>query len=535
MEDIEGYEPHITQELIDRGHARRMGHLENYFAVLSRQKMYSNFTVYAELNKGVNKRQLMLVLKLLLQKYSTLAHTIIPKHYPHHEAYYSSEEYLSKPFPQHDFIKVISHLEFDDLIMNNQPEYREVMEKISEQFKKDDFKVTNRLIELISPVIIPVGNPKRPNWRLICLPGKDTDGFETWKNFVYVTNHCGSDGVSGSNFFKDLALLFCKIEEKGFDYDEEFIEDQVIIDYDRDYTEISKLPKPITDRIDYKPALTSLPKFFLTTFIYEHCNFKTSSESTLTARYSPSTNANASYNYLLHFSTKQVEQIRAQIKKNVHDGCTLTPFIQACFLVALYRLDKLFTKSLLEYGFDVAIPSNARRFLPNDEELRDSYKYGSNVGGSHYAYLISSFDIPEGDNDKFWSLVEYYYDRFLESYGNGDHLIGLGVLQLDFIVQNKNIDSLLANSYLHQQRGGAIISNTGLVSQDTTKPYYVRDLIFSQSAGALRFAFGLNVCSTNVNGMNMDMSVVQGTLRDRGEWESFCKLFYQTISEFASL
>ncbi|CAI4485592.1 ADM_collapsed_G0021600.mRNA.1.CDS.1 [Saccharomyces cerevisiae] len=67
MEDIEGYEPHITQELIDRGHARRMGHLENYFAVLSRQKMYSNFTVYAELNKGVNKRQLMLVLKLLLQ------------------------------------------------------------------------------------------------------------------------------------------------------------------------------------------------------------------------------------------------------------------------------------------------------------------------------------------------------------------------------------------------------------------------------------------------------------------------------------
>lgn len=67
----------------------------------------------------------MLVLKLLLQKYSTLAHTIIPKHYPHHEAYYSSEEYLSKPFPQHDFINVISHLEFDDLIMNNQPEYRE--------------------------------------------------------------------------------------------------------------------------------------------------------------------------------------------------------------------------------------------------------------------------------------------------------------------------------------------------------------------------------------------------------------------------
>ncbi|CAI5004294.1 CFC_HP_G0004940.mRNA.1.CDS.1 [Saccharomyces cerevisiae] len=481
MEDIEGYEPHITQELIDRGHARRMGHLENYFAVLSRQKMYSNFTVYAELNKGVNKRQLMLVLKLLLQKYSTLAHTIIPKHYPHHEAYYSSEEYLSKPFPQHDFIKVISHLEFDDLIMNNQPEYREVMEKISEQFKKDDFKVTN----------------------------------------------------SGSEFFfKDLALLFCKIEEKGFDYDEEFIEDQVIIDYDRDYTEISKLPKPITDRIDYKPALTSLPKFFLTTFIYEHCNFKTSSESTLTARYSPSTNANASYNYLLHFSTKEVEQIRAQIKKNVHDGCTLTPFIQACFLVALYRLDKLFTKSLLEYGFDVAIPSNARRFLPNDEELRDSYKYGSNVGGSHYAYLISSFDIPEGDNDKFWSLVEYYYDRFLESYDNGDHLIGLGVLQLDFIVQNKNIDSLLANSYLHQQRGGAIISNTGLVSQDTTKPYYVRDLIFSQSAGALNFS---NVCHLNGWLKNMDMSVVQGTLRDRGEWESFCKLFYQTISEFASL
>ncbi|CAI4038865.1 hypothetical protein SMKI_06G2150 [Saccharomyces mikatae IFO 1815] len=535
MEDIEGYEPHVTLELINRGHARRMGHLENYFAILSRQNMYSNFTVYAELNKSVSRRQLKLALRILLHKYPILAHTVIPKKYPDHEAYYCSEEYLNTPFPQHDFIKVIPHLELNDLIMNNQPAYREVIEKVSEQFRRDDFKVTNSLIELITPVIVPLGDLKRPNWRLICLPGKNTSQADTWTNFVYVSNHCGSDGVSGTNFFQDLAVLLAEIEEHGFDYDEQLIEDDVIIDYNEDYGEISKFPIPITDRIDYKPKVTSLPSFFLKAFIYEHCNYKTSSESTVTARYNPSTKANASYNHLLHFSTKETDQIRAEIKKNVHDGCTITPFIQACFFVALYRYDKLFTKSFLEYGFDVALPSNTRRFLPKDKELRDAYKYGANVGGSHYAYLISSFNISEGDNDKFWSLVEYYHDCFLRSYENGDHLIGLGALQLDFIVQNKNIDELIVKSYLDQQRGGAIISNVGLVRQDTTKPYYIRDLIFSQSAGALRFAFGLNICSTNVNGMNMDMSVVQGTLRDRGEWESFCEIFYQAIGEFASL
>ena len=135
----------------------------------------------------------------------------------------------------------------------------------------------------------------------------------------------------------------------------------------------------------------------------------------------------------------------------------------------------------------MALPSSTRRFLPKDEELRDTYKYGSNVGGSHYTYLISSFDVPEGDTNKFWRLVEYYHDCFLKSYDNGDHLIGLGTLQLDFIVQNKNVDDMISTSYLDHQRGGAIISNTGFVRQDTTKPYYARDLIFSQSAGCLLY------------------------------------------------
>lgn len=535
MDSLEEYQPHVTQELIDRGHARRMGHLENYFAVLRRQNMYSNFAVYGELNKAVSKRQLRLALRLLLLKYPILSHTIVPKKYPDHEAYYLSQEYLNKPFPQHDFIKVIPHLELEDLIMNSQSEYREVISKVSEQYKNDNFKVTSSLIELVTPIIVPACDPERPNWRLICLPSRDTSAGEAWTNFVYVSNHCGSDGISGTNFFQDLTALLSTIEENGFDYEEEIVDNNVIIDYNEDHKEISKLPIPITDRIDYKPRLTSLPKFFLKNIVSEYCEFRTSNESTVTSRYSPSSNANAGFSHLLHFSAEDTQQIRSEIKKKVHAGCTITPFIQACFFVALYRYDKVFTKSFLEYGFDVALPSSTRRFLPNDEELRDSYKYGANVGGSHYTYLISSFNVPEGDANKFWRLVEYYHDCFLKSYDNGDHLIGLGTLQLDFIVQNKNVDQIISTTYLDHQRGGAVISNTGFVRQDTTKPYYARDLIFSQSAGALRFAFGLNVCSTNVGGMNMDMSVVQGTLRNRGEWESFCDVFYHAIGEFASL
>ena len=58
MQDLTQY-PSITPELIDRGHARRMGHLENYFALTNRQKLYTNFSMYCEINEACSKDQLV--------------------------------------------------------------------------------------------------------------------------------------------------------------------------------------------------------------------------------------------------------------------------------------------------------------------------------------------------------------------------------------------------------------------------------------------------------------------------------------------
>ncbi|EDO19018.1 hypothetical protein Kpol_2002p89 [Vanderwaltozyma polyspora DSM 70294] len=523
---MEEYAPFITQELVDRGHARRMGQLENYFALLQRQNLYKNFNVYGEINEPIDKFQLGTAFRQMLLKYPILMHVIVPRKYPHHEEYYASDEYLNNPQPINDYIKVMENIDLEDILLNSQPEYEAIVGKLLDQYKSDGYKYTNRMIEIIGDISIPICDQTKPNWRLLCLPTKESD--KKWHAFVYISNHCAADGMTSMNFFHDIVN---GLNDKSSETVTEVNGRMNLVNYAKDHKNISKFPKPITERVEYRPSLSQLPKFMIGNIARTKLNYKSPCALTTTVDKVDM----QTFDYILNFTNEEVGKIRKHIKANTHNGVTLTPFLQTCLFVTLYQFGTIFQKTLLEWGLDSVLPVNARKYLPEDAELRDSYKYGSNVGGIHYFNLISSFNIKNDEAETFWSLVDYYHANYQKAYHNGDTFVGFGLLMSDFIVKNKNVDKLIKEDYVNQKRGGVILSNLGFFPQDTRNEYYLNDLIFAQTFGSMKFTFGLSLCSTNVNGLNIGISVVRDAFNDRETFEKFCKHYKETIINFANL
>ncbi|CCE63407.1 hypothetical protein TPHA_0E03170 [Tetrapisispora phaffii CBS 4417] len=524
------YKPYITEELIERGHARRMGHLQDYFAIIQRQKLYNNFNIYCELNEKVNKVQLSHAFREMFLQYPALIEYIVPKFYPKHEAYYRSEEYLSKPCPIHDYIRVLNEVNINDIIMNEQDEYKSITTKISDIFVKNDYKFSNEISEMVSTIKIAICDPKKPNWRIICLPSK-TSSTE-WKDFILVSNHFDSDGTSAVNFFEDLTNILSK--QANVENDTIVIGNDInIINYSKDYKLISKLPIPITERISYTPTLSSIPKFIVGNICKTKLQYTSDGGDTPAEFVSEDP---LTYDYLINFSSEEVAKMKKTIKNCLYNSVTLTPFIQACFFVAMYKYNKILNlNNWWQWGVDCALATNARRLLPDDPETRDLYRYGSNVGGTHYFNLISQFNINEFEYDKFFKLVDYYHKNYQNSYRNGDELVGFGVLFSDLIINNTNMDKTIKDDYTNHKRGGLLFSNVGYRNEDLTKKVHVNNIIFSQSPGCMKFTFGLNLISTDKCGMNILMNGVRGSVKSRENFEDFCRFFRKTVENFAKL
>ncbi|KAL3232097.1 Alcohol O-acetyltransferase 2 [Nakaseomyces bracarensis] len=534
----------VEEAMISRGHARRMGHLENYFSIMQRQRMYTNFNMYAELSTEITRDELSIAIRNILLKHPIMMQSVIPKKYPDWEDYYTSDEYYNTPFPENDYLRVITNkVKLSDIIINDQTEdYGELIQLILDEYKKNNYVFDAYMQELIGNVIVPMGNPNKPNWRLLCLPTDSTTGNK-WKRFVYISNHICSDAISSVNLFQDIAQEVTKLNDATPVY-----KDDVIVDYGQDCEKIGKLPVPITERIEYRPPLSKLPKIMAASFMKTLLNFKSNAlETRRNEEYSVEKDipeaqmGDVCFDEILNYKPEEVRIIRDKIKHNVHGKCTVTPFIQACFFAAMHQCGKLFGQKQgfkdrwLEWGVDMAIPSSTRRYLPEDPEIRDMYKYGSNVGGLHYLFLISSMNIKSEEKQKFWSLVEYYHDVLVESHNNGGQTVGLGTLMLDVIIEKKNVDKLIMDEYLYQKRGGVILSNAGYFHQDPEQRVHVTNFIFGQRPGALKFSFGVNIVSTNISGMNLNVGMVRHTLKDRKEFSLFIQTLDNIIRTFAGL
>ncbi|CCK71680.1 alcohol O-acetyltransferase KNAG_0H02650 [Huiozyma naganishii CBS 8797] len=507
----------IDPVLIERGHARRMGHLENYFALLQRQDLYSNFSIYGQFNRSIDVRSkaFLAALKDIFCKNPILVHTIVPKRYPYEEEYYRSEEYLNEPFPEHDYIKVLPRLSLESVILNFQETQQQVVSEIIAQYRRDDYQVKNVLTELVSQIRIPICDPGKPNWGLICLPMKvDDEKKEEGVRFgkvIYVSNHCCADAMTGINLFQDIIANLNRAT------DESVSDDTTIFDYSVDHSAISKIPIPITDRIDYRPALSSLPKFMVSTMLKKYFDYRSNAPETKRI-----SEQNANWHSIVNFPSEQMDVIRTAVRTQ---GCSVTAFLQTCLSVALQNSGVFQNRRYSELGFDISVPSDTRRILPGDLAA-DQYKYGSNVAGLHYSYFIPSFQETE-----FWPLTQYYTGVLR----GADYLIGLGTIMLDFVYKKQNIDKLISESYLGNRRGGIILSNVGALvtgGAEATKAdrWTLRDLKFVQDVGVLNFSYVVNVVSTPAGGMNVCLSCAQGSLPSRAQFDAVCAEFQHLVS-----
>lgn len=510
----------IDEDLISRGHARRMGHLENYFALLNRQDMYGNFSTYCEYKFDINLVQLADVLRDIFLKNPILIHTIIPKNYPNHEEFYRSEEYLKKSWPEHDYIKIIPKLTMNDILINEQFEYTDLFNQILKQFKDDNDKISSKLTELIAKIRIPIAHPTRPNWRLLLLP---SDEGERLRHVVFVSNHCASDAMSAVNLFQDIGQGLNKLQndsnfklDKFANHEDSFI----IIDYSKDYENLNRIPVPITERIDYRPTWILLIKFIITVISMSFLRFQLPNSASTRLK-EDEAQGKENYHYTITISTDKLTLLRKQVKEN---NASMTGFLQACFSIVLKEYGIFDKRPWNEIGFDVSIPNDNRRVLPQ-ELVEEQYKYGANVAGSHYCFPIYRFN-----RNALWTLSKENTDVIR----NADYNSGLGSLMMEMVYKNQNIDKTIADSYLGNSRGGIILSNVGLQGEKPNDevPTGIQDLMFVQDVATLNFGMIINVCSTPASGMHVCISSIEDMLHDRENFTNVCESLEQLIDQY---
>lgn len=83
---------------------------------------------------------------------------------------------------------------------------------------------------------------------------------------------------------------------------------------------------------------------------------------------------------IINISPTEFQAIKANIKSNIQGKCTITPFLHVCWFVSLHKWGKFFKPLNFEWLTDIFIPADCRSQLPDDDEMRQMYRYGANVG-----------------------------------------------------------------------------------------------------------------------------------------------------------
>ncbi len=445
------------QEMISNGHARRMGHIENYFGIAQRQKLYKTFAVIAKFNTKVNDKALLFhALRPLLLKYPTLACTIVDTDYSD----------TTIPRPIHDFIKVIDVLKLKDFLYELPQEIKGL--------KQDDPELFAKLNEIVLPYAD--GNTL---WKLAFL-----DDY----TMVYITNHCLSDGISAKNLLQDLENEFERLspDDDGEDY-----ESKILLNYNSDKSILGKLPPSIDSIVSYKTPWWYIPEYIYNQFVINYLSFASGVvERSDTHIYKQ-----------VHIPPKDLEIIRQRLKDNEADRkITLTPFIQAAWLNAQYQAGIFNNFTQVS---DVSLPCNTRQYLPSGYDL-DAFKYGANTSGSR------KFFTPV--KKLTWSIVDYFNSYYKYLFKTKRFLYNMGIMTLEIVFKNQNMDKIISESYFGQPRGNTVFSNIGLVHDSNNKKYRISDVHFSQSPGSLVFTFAMNTVSSVDGGLNIVLAMAEKTI-----------------------
>lgn len=450
-------EKETLQEMTESGHARRMGHIENYFAILQRQGLYKTFAVLARFNTNVNDKALLFnALRPLLLRYPTLAATIVDTDYTG----------TTIPRPIHDFIKVIDVLRLKDVLY-------ELPEEVK-SLKGSD------LLKALNDIELPYADGN-PLWKLAFLDDH---------TLVYITNHCLSDGITAKYLLQDLENEFEKLSNETFDTTEDY-ESKILLNYNSDKQSLAKLPSPIDSVVSYTPPFWYFGEYiFNLLFIKKFCFSSGTVSPTDKHIYRQ-----------VHIPAEELALIKKRLENNSSGKrITLTPLIQAAWLNAQYQSGILTNFTQMS---DFSVPCDARQYLPPGVDQND-YKYGANTSGSHkFFYPVKKLT---------WSVVDYFNSYIKSLFQSRRFLYNLGIITLEFIGQKQNLDKVIKESYIGASRGNTVFSNLGLVHDSNNANYRIQDISFTQSAGSLIFNFAINSVSCAHGGMNLVITMAENAV-----------------------
>ncbi|CDO96103.1 unnamed protein product [Kluyveromyces dobzhanskii CBS 2104] len=505
---------------LERGHARRAGCIEEVLLMQHRQKIYSNFAVYGKLKTAASDLELSHALHGLFMRYPILASTIMPDHWEDRETFYQSEEFYSQIGMAEDYMYVLDQLKFEDIIINHQPEHAEYFQRILNQWIKDGYEYGSGLPGVIDGYTFACWDPTKPQFRLLLLPSEDDKELEKGtKHILFVTNHIATDGTSGANLLQDLSVELGKLFGKTLKpLDNVFC-------YEQQYDQLPKLPDRIEERVSYKVDLPFIGSFMLGQFGKKFLAKKWDKPITTHVGKSKTTHTS----HLIRIDVPEMQKMRARVKEKLHGKATLTPFLQACWFVSCYEAGVFDNRRWNEYLVNMAVPMNSRQYLPQDEEIRDQYRYGTHVAGCNYNFLISSFDIKT--NQQFWDLTAYYQNCFADIRDKNSSLKCFGLLFADFLMKSKNLDKLISDDMTNQRRAFALLSNVGFFPQTSqeSNPFQLQDLVFSQTSAEMPFVFSLNCVSTDVGGMTISMSCPEKSISHQ-QWRKVCEVFEKNLT-----
>lgn len=458
-----------VEAMLSRGHARRLGRVENFFAICQRQDLYKNFSMISTFNHKINSKPLLYhALRSMMLKNSMICTTIAD----------TDHSDLTKPRPQTDYVKILDQLKYKDVFLD-----------LGDKSLDD----RDELLNEINDIVLPYGHGN-PLWKLAILDDN---------TLCYISNHCSSDGITAKHFFQDLVHELNEIDESSLPQEDQY-DEKLLIDYEQDKSIIPAIPMPLESIVSHKPPLWYYPEFIFNILFIK--KFSSRRESTPNSKH---------HLRSINITSEELSEIKKFIKPH---GITLTPYILSTWLWSQYQSGFLTQR---EKFTDSLIAVDTRHYIPNAIE-KNLYKYGLHACSFH-----TFFRKPQSFN---WKSIEKFseYTKWVVSTGRA--LYRLGFSTSETLAQKKNMDALLKKIVTQSPKGNTMFSNSGVMLEnykDNGKCKVV-DSWFSQNMNGTYFLFTLNTVSTKENGLNIVINTAQQEITN-DQFDKLAKIFRENL------
>lgn len=553
--------PNIDPQMLEKGHARQLGHLENYFVSCQRQRLYLNFSVSCDLTASAHPcggktpaitfTSIAEALKYTVFENPLLLTTLVEKY--DDKDFYSKPEFLNTPYKDDfDYMKIVDKLDLKDVLINLQPEYEPFVQAAYELLNGASEKSSNteeKMMELCNRLVIPYNKPDSLHWRLFWI--------ENTNKFYCFTDHISWDGMSMVNFFKDFCAGLNQSQNTSFTSDS--LNNTQIFNYKADHLDLRPLPLPAEKMVYYKMRALGLPRFICSEIIKAKLVHRNHSAKIHQIEVDQTLDSgclakNMSDQFI--FRNLSIEKINRILQKCRSLNITITPMLQACWVKALLEMGEYENRYWNEWFTDIVVTSSAREYVDSSSCLskfdEKDYKIGSLMAGSSYPYLI--YEIMQKN---VLELSKSYHQTFIMAKEKGHYIEGLGVFMQPFLYDKQNLDKIQLDRHIFPGscKSGVMIGNLGYHKFGQTlkdvenkgKPgnskssFVIKDLKFIQGTASFTKSYVINIISTDLSGMNFvfccDKNVFTKS-KQTDDTDPFTKIvdnFFSKIEEFLLL